>query len=178
VETSKPKLEKLSEGRFVYRVDGNRATEAGFFNQTALAGEKKANERKVLKFKTKESVSSGKITISSNEEHVVYHSKSFNVSNTPISGDITYGVDASTQSAVAANQFVSFARKADGSRIGSLTVTADGKYELRLRKEYDFEWAGDDPIELYTSVGGVYYKAEFANVKALYDAPAVKLIKQ
>ncbi len=178
VESSKPKLEKLADGRFVYRVDGNRATEAGFFNQTALAGEKKAKERKVLKFKTKESVSSGKITISSNDEQVVYHSKSFNVSNTPISGDITYGADTSTQSAVAANQFVSFARKADGSRIGSLTVTANGKYELRLRKEYDFEWAGDDPIELYTSVGGVYYKAEFANVKALYDAPAVKLIKQ
>jgi hypothetical protein len=57
-------------------------------------------------------------------------------------------------------------------------VTAAGKYELRLRKEYDFDWAGDDPVELYTSIGGEYYMAEFANVKALFDAPEVKLIKQ
>ncbi len=178
VSTNKPKLEKLSNGRYVYRVDGDRATEAGFFTATALGGEKVASERKVLKFKTKESVSSGKIMISSNEEQVVYHSKTFNVTNTPISGDITYGENASTQGAVAANQFISFARKADGSRIGSITVTAAGKYELRLRKEYDFDWAGDDPVELYASIGGEYYKAEFANVKALYDVPTVKLIKQ
>lgn len=178
VSNNKPKLEKLSDGRYVYRVDGDRATEAGFFTTAALGGEKVAKERKVLKFKTKEAVSSGKITISSNEEHVVYHSKTFNVINTPISGNITYGVDASSQSAVAANQFISFARKADGSRIGSITVTAAGKYELRLRKEYDFDWAGDDPVELYTSIGGEYYMAEFANVKALFDAPEVKLIKQ
>ena len=177
VSTQKPKLEALAGGRFVYRVDGDRQVEAQFSSQQAVQGDKKSNERKVLKFKTKEAVSSGKITVSSNEEHVVYHSKTFIVTNKPIAGNITYGVDASSQQAVPANQFVSFARKADGSRIGSLTVTADGKYELRLRKEYDFNWSADDPVELYTSIGNVYYTATFANVKALYDAPTIKLVK-
>ena len=177
VNTAKPKLEKLSDGRFVYRVDGDRSVEATFSAMQALQGDKVASERKVLKFKTKESVSSGKITISSNEEHVVYHSKTFNVTNKPIAGQITYGVDASSQRAVPANQFVSFARKADGSRIGSLTVTANGEYELRLRKEYDFNWSAADPVELYASIGDVYYTATFANVKALYDAPTIKLVK-
>ena len=39
--------------------------------------------------------------------------------------------------------------------IGSMTVTADGRYELRLRKEYDPGWF--DRIELrYTKDGAVY----------------------
>lgn len=171
------KLEKLSDGRFVYRVDADRATEATFGIAQALTGEKVANERRVLKFKTKDAVSAGDIIISSNEEQVVYHSKTFNVVNKPIAGDITYGDNASSQTAVPANQFVSFSLVKNGSRIGSVTVTSAGKYELRLRKEYQFNWEGDK-VELYTSIGGVYYKAEFADVKTLFTAPTIQMIKQ
>lgn len=171
------KLEKLSDGRFVYRVDADRATEATFGTAQALTGEKVAGERRVLKFKTKDAVSAGDIIISSNEEQVVYHSKTFNVVNKPIAGDITYGDNASSQTAVPANQFVSFSLVKNGSRIGSVTVTSAGKYELRLRKEYQFNWEGDK-VELYTSIGGVYYKAEFADVKTLFTAPTIQMIKQ
>ena len=171
------KLEKLSNGRFVYRVDANRATEATFGTAQALTGEKVAAERRVVKFKTREAVSAGEITISSNQEQVVYHSKSFNVSNRPIAGDITYGDDASNQTALPANQFVSFSLVKNGSRIGSMTITENGKYELRLRKEYQFNWTGDK-VELYTSIGNVYYRAEFADVSTLVASPAIKMIKQ
>ena len=171
------KLEKLSNGRFVYRVDANRATEATFGTAQALTGEKVAAERRVVKFKTREAVSAGEITISSNQEQVVYHSKSFNVSNRPIAGDITYGDDASNQTALPANQFVSFSLVKNGSRIGSMTITQNGKYELRLRKEYQFNWTGDK-VELYTSIGNVYYRAEFADVSTLVASPAIKMIKQ
>jgi hypothetical protein len=108
---------------------------------------------------------------------VVYHSKSFNVSNRPIAGDITYGDDASNQTALPANQFVSFSLVKNGSRIGSMTITQNGKYELRLRKEYQFNWTGDK-VELYTSIGNVYYRAEFADVSTLVASPAIKMIKQ
>lgn len=173
----KKKLEKLSDGRFVYRVEATRAAEAAFGSVQALTGEKVAAERRVLKFKTKETVSAGEITISANEEQVVYHSKSFLITNKPIAGNITYGDSASSQTAVPANQFVSFSLVKDGSRIGSMTVTAAGKYELRLRKEYRFNWEGDK-IELYTSIGGQYYRAEFADVKSLIAAPTIAMIKQ
>lgn len=171
------KLEQLSDGRFVYRVDADRATEATFGTAQALTGEKVANERRVLKFKTTEAVSAGEIVISANEEQVVYHSKTFNVVNKPISGDITYGADAANQTAVPVNQFVSFALVKNGSRIGSMTVTQAGKYELRLRKEYQFNWSGDS-IELYTSIGGEYYRAEFTDVQTLIANPTIKMIKQ
>ena len=39
------------------------------------------------------------------------------------------------------NAFVSFERVSNGTRIGSMTITADGEYELRLRKEYAFNWS-------------------------------------
>ena len=171
------KLEKLSDGRFVYRVDANRATEATFGTAQAITGEKVAAERRVLKFKTKEAVSAGEITISANEEQVVFHSKTFNVSNKPIAGNITYGENASSQTAMPANQFVSFALVKNGSRIGSMTITAAGKYELRLRKEYQFNWSGDK-VELYTSIGNVYYRAEFADVNTLVSNPTIQMIKQ
>ena len=171
------KLEKLSNGRFVYRVDADRSTEVQFGTTQAITGEKVAAERRVLKFKTKEAVSAGEITISANEEQVVYHSKSFNVINKPIAGTITYGESASSQTALPANQFVSFALVKNGSRIGSMTITEAGKYELRLRKEYQFSWS-EDKVELYTSIGNVYYRAEFADVSTLVSNPAIKLIKQ
>ena len=46
-----------------------------------------------------------------------------------------------------------------------------------MRKEYQFNWTGDK-VELYTSIGNVYYRAEFADVSTLVASPAIKMIKQ
>jgi len=99
-------------------------------------------------------VSAGDITLSSNEEKVVFFRKTFRVANESVTGRITY--DPGTGAIpVPRNAFVSFIQSGTGSRIGSMTVTADGRYELRLRKEYDPGWF--DRIELrYTKDGAVY----------------------
>ena len=99
-------------------------------------------------------MSAGDITLSSNEEKVVFFRKTFRVANESVTGRITY--DPGTGAIpVPRNAFVSFIQSGTGSRIGSMTVTADGRYELRLRKEYDSGWF--DRIELrYTKDGAVY----------------------
>ena len=98
--------------------------------------------------------------------------------NAPIEGQITYAASSSASGTnVPKGQFVSFIRVLDGSRIGSMVVGDSGQYQLRLRKEYDFTWDGqDDKIKLYVQIGGKYYSASFANLKALYEARNVKLV--
>ena len=169
---SKAKLEDLGNGKFVYRVDPDRDTERGFWNGSAVkiadaTNPNQAGERKTIIFKTKEIVSTGNITISSNPDQVVYYSKTFRVSNTPVSGSIKYGTDN-----VPAGQFISFTRAFNGSRIGSVNVTEDGKYELKLRKEYEFYWT-NDPIKLTTSIGGKYYSATYDSLEDLYNNPNI-----
>ena len=153
------------EGRFVYTVDASREEERKFGVADALipdttpaaAGSpapSQSGERKRLAFKTNCVVSAGDITLSSNEEKVVFFRKTFRVANESVTGRITY--DPGTGAIpVPRNAFVSFIQSGTGSRIGSMTVTADGRYELRLRKEYDPGWF--DRIELrYTKDGAVY----------------------
>lgn len=153
------------EGRFVYTVDASREEERKFGVADALipdttpaaAGSpapSQSGERKRLPFKTNCVVSAGDITLSSNEEKVVFFRKTFRVANESVTGRITY--DPGTGAIpVPRNAFVSFIQSGTGSRIGSMTVTADGRYELRLRKEYDPGWF--DRIELrYTKDGAVY----------------------
>ncbi len=151
------------EGRYIYTVAADAQ-----------------DSRVEINFETCESVSSGEITISSDPEAVSFKTKSFALQNSPIEGRITY-VDGATsaQKAVPAGQFVSFVRVLDGSRIGSMAVGADGKYQLRLRKEYDFTWDGqDDKIKLYIALDGKYYSATLANLKALYEGRDVKLLPE
>ena len=54
--------------------------------------------------------------------------------------------------------FVAFVRLRTGARIGVVTLTEDGRFELNLRDEYRFEW-NDDPIDFYytdKTTGKVY----------------------
>ena len=44
----------------------------------------------------------------------------------------------------------------NGRRIGFLTKLEDGRYELRLRKEYNFDWYIDN-VELHYTVNGEVY---------------------
>lgn len=176
----KPKLEDLGNGRFVYRVDAVPGYERGCWNgnppfiKDVTKGNLTNGDRKTIYFKKNSIVSNGEITVSANPDHVTYHSKTFKVSNTPITGSIKYKTDG-VAIHVPHGQFVSFAREYDGSRIGSMTVVGDEynpevetHYELRLRAEYDFGWVGD-PIKILTQVDGEYYSAVIEDLSTLYN---------
>ncbi len=172
---------------FVYKVASTRDGEKSgdLPTQHNVAERRENGERKSLKFTTKDIVSEGQITISSNQEQVVYQSKTFNVQNSPISGNITYTEeDGTTTNALPNKAFVSFTRVNNSSRIGSIVVSNDGSsstFELRLRKEYEFSWQNDE-VQLYYSVpqdnylvedGKTYkvtnyYTANYSSLSALY----------
>lgn len=172
--------------KFYYVVNKDRVAEAKFWTDLATAGkittaaittkhdqsvaaniknDAVAGERKVLPFKKKAGLIAvdGQIVISSDENEVVYDKAVFNVSNAPISGTIKYGSEN-----VPAGSFVVFELTRNSSRIGSLTVGANGEYTLKLRPEYDFNWTGD-AVEITYENGGKYYSASFANLSDLID---------
>ncbi len=160
--------------KFVYVVDAVRSTEAGFWSTASKNGN--AGERKVLPFRAKNIVSTGKITISADPEEVTYDEKVFNISNKPITGSITY--DGQN---VPAGSFVSFALISNNSRIGSMTITSAGNYELRLRPEYQFDWATngtDNTITIDYQQGGNTYSATVKDLKTLSTATTIALTKQ
>ena len=179
-------------GCFVYKVAATRSDELaslGMKKETkhTTSGRPKTGERKVLPFKTKDIVTEGQITISSNEEQVVYHSKTFNVQNASITGNVTFTPkDATEAVALPDKAFISFTRMANGSRIGSIEVSnpanTSSTFALRLRKEYEFSWNNDE-VQLYYAVpaGEVteedrtykvtnYYTATYSSLNALYQA--------
>ena len=174
LNSGKLKADPNMEGRFIYTVDANRETERQYGYGTVInsdgTGANQTGERKTLPFKTSSIVSAGDIVISSNKEKVVFFDKTFKVSNTPISGTLKYaGAD------VPRNAFVSFERTRNGSRIGSVTVTADGRYELRLRKEYTFNWYTDEVEFHYEDTDGNVYHKTYTNLAELFASPDVVL---
>lgn len=172
----KLKADPNVEGRFIYTVDANRETERQYGYGTVInsdgTGANQTGERKTLPFKTSSIVSAGDIVISSNKEKVVFFDKTFKVSNTPISGTLKYGTNGLN---VPRSAFVSFERTRNGSRIGSVTVTADGRYELRLRKEYTFNWYTDEVEFHYEDTDGNVYHKTYTNLAALFASPDVVL---
>lgn len=172
-EVQNAKITKVDDtGLYKYTVDANRTTEAENWDTDALQSSIDG-ERKVITFKTKEIVTEGDIVIYTDPEQISYKTKTFNVTNAPISGDITC-----SDATVPKGQFVSFSRELDGSRIGSVTVTAEGKYQLRLRKEYEFTWNQNDPVKFYAKIGNSYYTATLNNLEALYNNPDITLVKE
>jgi hypothetical protein len=173
-EGQNAKITKVDDtGLYKYTVDANRTTEAGMWSTTPIQSNK-SGERKVITFKTKEIVTEGDIVIYTDPEKISYKTKTFNVTNAPISGNIT----CSDGTTVPQGQFVSFSRELDGSRIGSVTVTADGQYQLRLRKEYEFTWNQNDPVKFYAKIGGSYYSATLDNLATLNATPNITLVKE
>lgn len=165
-----------TKGRFVYVVDANRENErnggAVLIADNAPTGitgyvpGNQTNERKTLYFKTNSICNAGEIKISSNKEKVVFYDKVFNVSNNLMTGTLKYctpsgsqitAADIAAATNVPENAFVSFALESDGTRIGRLTVGANGAYTLNLRKEYEFSWT--DPLELNYIKDDVSYDA-------------------
>lgn len=159
------KLSEPTPGRFVYKVDADRKQEQGYFPNSTPIGKDDANpnrtgERKTLNFKTSSVVSAGNIVISSNEDKVVYFAKTFSVTNSSITGQLKYYNEYNTTEPVPAGEFVAFERVSNNSRIGVVTVTAEGNYELRLRKEYAFNWYTDKVRFHYELDGKVYHSQE------------------
>lgn len=176
LNSSKLKADPNVEGRFIYTVDANRETERQYGYGTVInsdgTGANQTGERKTLPFKTSSIVSAGDIVISSNKEKVVFFDKTFKVSNTPISGTLKYGTNEQN---VPRSAFVSFERTRNNSRIGSVTVTADGQYELRLRKEYTFNWYTDEVEFHYEDTDGNVYHKTYTNLAELFASPDVVL---
>ena len=168
LDSDKLMEDPATPGRFVYTVEATREAESAYGT----------GERKTLPFRTASSVSSGDITISSNQEKVVFDTETFGVANAPISGTIQYRA-ADGLHYVPANGFVSFERTRNNSRIGSLTIVdKDGHYELRLRKEYEFNWYSDEVELRYEDDGGNVYTAMYPNLNTLNGSPDIVLEPQ
>ena len=105
----------------------------------------------------------------------MFDTETFSVANTPISGTIQYRAEDGLHY-VPANGFVSFERTRNNSRIGSLTIVdKDGDYELRLRKEYTFNWYTDEVEFHYEDTDGNVYHKTYTNLAALFASPDVVL---
>ena len=169
LDPDKLKEDPTTPGRFVYTVEATAAAEDVYGT----------DGRKTLPFRTASSVSSGDITISSNQEKVVFGTETFSVANAPISGTIQYRAEDGLHYYVPANGFVSFERTRNNSRIGSLTIVdKDGDYELRLRKEYEFNWYSDEVELRYEDDGGNVYTATYPNLNTLNGSPDIVLERQ
>ena len=158
-------------GRFVYHVAADRAAERKG-STAALATDTKADggqvgERKVIPFKTKSIVTAGEITISADESKVVYYCKTFKVQNKSITGKLQYRDKTSGNLVdVPYEAFVPFEMKPTYNRIGTVSVGHDGLFELRLRKEYKYDWT-TDAVKFQFSKDGVIYEKEFTSLNSL-----------
>ena len=173
-------------GRVIYTVDADRDAERtnGRSSLAALATDNatkhpvaretitvnQTGERKSIPFKTKDIVSADNITISSDESKVVYYQKTFKIQNMPMSGTLTYGSPATP---VPADTFVPFSIVDDDTRIGVITVGADGAFELRLRAEYEFDW--DTPVQFECSINDVEYKCDNLTLGEVAAAGTINL---
>ena len=162
LDGDKLKAHPTIPGRFIYTASRDREKERKYgtdeaLNQDDTEGVDQSGERKVLPFVTNTVVSAGDIVISSDQEQVVFYSKTFRVTNSSITGTLKYKDDNGAEQVVPAGAFVAFERVSNNSRIGAVTVTADGQYELRLRKEYAFNWYTDQVQFHYELNGKVYH---------------------
>lgn len=173
------KLKEVRPGRFAYTVDANREDERTHFanstvvNQDNTSGVNQKGERKTLHFKVKNIVSAGDIVISSDKNQVVFYNKTFHVTNKPIVGTLQY----LSNQLVPKGAFVAFERASDRSRIGAITVNENGQYELRLRKEYAFNWYTDPIVFHYDAGNGNTYTCRVDNLATLFGNPNVVLTK-
>lgn len=174
LNAEKLKADPTVPGRFIYTVAADRNQERSFgsgkevINRDLTSGGVDQNgERKRLPFLTNAIVSAGNIRISSNEEKVVFFTKTFRVTNKSITGSLKYQDERGLEHDMPQDAFVFFERVRNNSRIGSVTVPRNGYYELRLRKEYEFNWYAD-AVELhYEDNDGNIYHAIYPSLAEL-----------
>lgn len=190
---NKLRKDPRTPGRFIYTVSKTRDAERAFGYAQAINKDNstvrydkfgrvesgitidQSCERKLLPFKKTSITSKGDIVISTNKEKVVYWDKTFKVNAEHMSGQIYYEKDG-VQYKVPHNAFVAFVRMRTNARIGVVTLTSDGAFDLNLRDEYRFDWK-DDPIDFYYKAddGTVYnfnYNQggqEYVDLDTLYD---------
>ena len=171
-------------GRVIYKVDADRETERTYFpSTTALSADgalldlfrnpvtvNQTGERKLIPFKTKSIVSAGDITISSDEDVVVYYQKKFKVQNSSITGRLQFRKDGVAVTNIPAGSFIPFEALPSYNRIGAVAVEdASGTFELRLRSEYEYSWNTGNVKFQYTDENGNIYEKTFTSLSALYD---------
>ena len=166
------------KGRFIYTVEADRDAERAYGSSAALladqTGADQSGERKTIPFRVKDIVSAGDITISSQEDTVVFYKKTFRVQNESIRGRLQY--QNGSLSDVPAEAFVVLERMKTFNRIGTVTVSdlSDGSnMDIRLRSEYTYSWY-NDPVKIqYARTSGsetVVYEKIFDSLDALYTA--------
>lgn len=177
VTANKLRKDPSVEGRFIYTVSKYREDERAFgfadahnkdmstyqydnYGGVFSAGQiNQSNERKLLPFVKKSITSKGDINISSNKNKVVFWDKTFEVNTEHMKGSIFYEKEGVLYP-VPHDAFVAFVRMRTGARIGVVTLTTDGQFELNLRDEYRFDWT-DDPIDFYYTKDGVVYNLNY-----------------
>jgi hypothetical protein len=181
------KIKKSSTvpGRVIYTVEADREEERikGNFSIAALAADtatkdavnketitvNQEGERKSIPFKTKSIVSAGDITVSSDEDVVVYYKKIIKIQNKSIVGKLRFREGGIVVKDVPIGSFVPFEVLPSYNRIGTVAVEqADGTFELRLRSEYEYSWSTGRVKFQYTSEGKIYEKI-FTSLSNLYD---------
>ena len=172
VQSKKLEKDPDVEGRFIYHVSASREEERTFGYASAEAVDSKAasqaGERKRLAFKTKGIVTSGEITISSDESKVVFYQKKFKIQNRSVTGTISYRSEkTNTVTNIPPGSFVPFEMLPTYNRIGTVTVGESGQFELRLRSEYKYDWVTDDVKFQYIDENGVVYEKTFSSLSAL-----------
>lgn len=172
-------------GRVIYKVDADREEERvnGKSSIAALAADgatkdavtketitvNQAGERKNVPFKTKNIVSAGDITISSDEDVVVYYKKTFKIQNSSITGKLMFRENGTSVKEIPVGSFVPFEALPSYNRIGTVAVEqTDGTFELRLRSEYEYSWSTGRVKFQYTADGKTYEKT-FTSLSNLYD---------
>lgn len=114
--------------------------------------DKDGNGRITLHFETSKIVSAETIGIYTDRNIIDFNDAEVKLTNTPLTGSITYDSQNVPQ-----NAFVTMERK-DGTRIGVVTITANGQYSITLRGEYTFGW--DETIYIkYTATDNKSYEA-------------------
>ena len=173
------------EGRYIYTVDKYREIERNYGQEEAhnndasiveyddygrvvtVDGEvNQSGERKCLPFIKSTITTKYNINISSEKDKVVFWDKTFKVKTKHIKGDILYN-KAGNNLEIPKDSFVAFVRHLTGARIGVMTIYEDGKYELNLRHEYNFDWNGD-PIELFYIQDDKTYTVQIEDLAELY----------
>ena len=173
-------------GRYIYTVDRHRDHEREFgykinseeylpvanvddarvvfntFGQKVETNEpvNQEGERKLLPFIKRSITTGGDIHITTDKEQIVYWDKTFNVETSHIIGEIYYE-KGGQRVAIPKDAFVAFVRLRTGARIGVVTITDDGKFELNLRDEYQFAWEDDSIDFYYTDANGNVYNFNY-----------------
>ena len=162
-------------GRYIYTVDrhrehghqygslpaANKDVSQVQFNQfgqkvDVVGSIDQSGERKCLPFKKTSITAGGDIHITTDKDRIVFWDKTFNVDTEHIKGKIYYEKNG-VRYAIPKDAFVAFVRLRTGARIGVVTISKDGEFELNLRDEYQFAWTDDSIDFYYTDSDGKVY---------------------